>query len=113
MYMHCNYVHVCMQLHASDVCVQLFVSDSANLEPTALQLLSNQTTHKKSRAVHIRGPTIEMYEGPQGPGTKLMKSDTVLAIQGPLRPMSMTISRCLVLTDGAERVLVAETVLHC
>ena len=23
-----------------------------------------------SRAVHIRGPTIEMYGGPQGPGTR-------------------------------------------
>ena len=68
MYMHCNYVHVYMQLYASDVHVQLFVSDSANLEPTALYIAiqSNNTP------VHIRGPTIEMYEGPQGPETKLM-----------------------------------------
>ena len=58
MYMHCNYVHVCMQLHASDVHVQLFLSDSANLEPTACIVYSQHT--KKSRAVHIRGPTIEM-----------------------------------------------------
>ena len=71
-------VHVCMHLHASDVQVQLFVSDSANLEPYCYPMKQHT---KKSWAVHIRGPTIELYEGPQGPGIKLMKSGTVPAIR--------------------------------
>ena len=37
--------------------------------------------------MHIRGPTIQTYEGPQGPGTMLLKSGTVPEFQGPLRPM--------------------------
>ena len=75
-----------MQLHASDVHVQLFVSHSANLEPTACIAYCypiKQHTKKSSavHAVHIRGATIEMYKGPQGPGTKLTKSGTILAIR--------------------------------
>ena len=31
----------------------------------------------QARAVHIQGPTIQTYEGPQGPETKLLKSGTV------------------------------------
>ena len=57
-------------------------------------------THRQARAVqfmqgptiqriHIQGPTIQTYEGPQGPGTMLLKSGTVPEIQGPLRPMSV------------------------
>ena len=38
--------------------------------------------------MHIRGPTIQTYEDPQGPGTMLLKSGTVPEIRGPLRPMS-------------------------
>ena len=40
------------------------------------------------KLTHIRGPTIQTYEGPQGPGTMLLKSGTVPEIRGPLRPMS-------------------------
>ena len=43
-------------MHASDVHVQLFVSDLANLEPTAsrIAIQSNNTqTSPGSRAVHI------------------------------------------------------------
>ena len=41
----------------------------------------------QARAVHIQGPTIQTYEGPQGPETMLLKSGTVPEIRGPLRPM--------------------------
>ena len=40
--------------------------------------------------MHIRGPTIQTYEGPQGPGTMLLKSGTAPEIRGPLRPMQST-----------------------
>ena len=33
--------------------------------------------------MHIRRPTIQTYKGPQGPGTMLLKSGTVLEIWGP------------------------------
>ena len=39
--------------------------------------------------MHIRGPTIQTYEDPQGPGTMLLKSGIVPEIRGPLRPMCM------------------------
>ena len=42
---------------------------------------TNNTTYAYS------GPTIQTYEGPQGPGTMLLKSGTVSEIRGPLRPM--------------------------
>ena len=52
---------------------------------------------RPARAVHIQGTTIQLtriqgpiiqtYEGPQGPGTMLLKSGTVPEIRGPLRPM--------------------------
>ena len=42
--------------------------------------------------MHIRGPTIQTYEGPQGPGTMLLKSGTVPEIRGPLRPMLSLLS---------------------
>ena len=38
--------------------------------------------------MHIQGPTIQTYEGPQRPGTMLLKSGTVPEIRGLLRPMS-------------------------
>ena len=55
-------------------------------------------THQQARAAHIQGPTIQLmhirgpitiqtYEGPQGPGTMLLKSVTFPEIRGPLRPM--------------------------
>ena len=40
--------------------------------------------------MHVRGLTIQTYEGPQGPGTMLLKSGTVPEIQGPLRPMHLS-----------------------
>ena len=43
-------------------------------------------TRARARAV-LQGPIIETYEGPQGPGTMLLKSGTVPEIRGPLRPM--------------------------
>ena len=33
--------------------------------------------HWQARAVHIQAPIIQTYEGPQGPGTMLLKSGTV------------------------------------
>ena len=41
--------------------------------------------------MHIQGPTIQTYEGPQGPGTILLKSGIVPEIQGLLRPMTMAL----------------------
>ena len=41
--------------------------------------------------MHIRGPTIQTYEGPQGPGIMLLKSGTVPEIRGPLRPMVLSV----------------------
>ena len=35
----------------------------------------------------IYGPTIQTYDGSQGPGTMLLKLGTVPEIRGPLRPM--------------------------
>ena len=59
-------------------------------------------THGQARAVHIQGTTIQLtriqgpiiqtYEGPQGPGTMLLKSGTVPEIRGPLRPMDRATS---------------------
>ena len=37
--------------------------------------------------MHIQGPTIQTYEGPQGPWTMLLKSGTVPEFRGPLRPI--------------------------
>ena len=34
-----------------------------------------------TQTIHIRGPTIEMDEGPQGPWTKGVKSGTITAIR--------------------------------
>ena len=42
--------------------------------------------------IHIQGPTIQTYEGHQGPGTMLLKSGTVPEIRGPLRPMCLRAS---------------------
>ena len=55
----------------------VFMSDTGQARAVHIQLLT----------IHIRGPTIQTYEGPQGPGTMLLKSGTVPEIQGPLRPM--------------------------
>ena len=58
------------------------------LDVHACSAVSKTAYSKKiPHTIHIRGPTIEMDEGPQGPGTKGVKSGTVPAIQGPLRPM--------------------------
>ena len=43
-----------------------------------------RAVHIQVQLMHIQGET---YEGPQGPGTMLLKSGTILEIQGPLRPM--------------------------
>ena len=40
--------------------------------------------------IHIQGLTIQTYEGPQGPGTMLLKSGTIPEIRGPLRPMVLS-----------------------
>ena len=45
------------------------------------------------RAVHIQVPTIQTYEGPQGPGTMFLKSGTVPEIQGPLRPAELAVNQ--------------------
>ena len=50
--------------------------------------------------MHIRGPTIQTYEGPQGPGTMLLKSGTVPEIRGPLRPMGSYIKSIIIIMRG-------------
>ena len=44
-------------------------------------LLPMQSSKLTPQTIHIRGPTIEMDEGSQGPGTKGEKSGTVEAYE--------------------------------
>ena len=50
--------------------------------------------HQQYNLTIIRGPTIQTYEGPQGPGTMLLKSGTVPEIRGLLRPMTLSYTSC-------------------
>ena len=80
-------------------------------------------THRQARAVHIqgqiiqlmhiRGPTIQTYEGPQGLGTMLLKSGTVPEIRGPLRPMLSTTKACCRMDVGIIKLKIENVYKKC
>ena len=70
-------MHVCMCACIDHV---VFMSD-------ALAGQAQSHAGQTIQLMHIRGPTILTYDGPQGPGTMLLKSSTVSEIRGPLRLM--------------------------
>ena len=68
-----------------DVHVQLLVKHNY-IAYSIVAIQSSNSLKKIRHTIHIRGPTIGMDEGPQGPGTNGLKSGTVLALLRPMLP---------------------------